>query len=179
MIGSMGGDWEELWVDFCHLFSLTERINALLIDILDFEQLEKESIGVAWARFLYLFASSPDISIPNDASLDIFCLGLDITVGGSFATQLQRKEEKSWIVFFRKPYLSYRPKQIPPGGIRVKPWESLITWIWAFIIHISIFICWALSRTTNTEGKRNSTFGVLFPIRGWTFREHKKYLESS
>ena len=89
----MNGDWEELWADFCHSFSLIKRINSLPIDILDFEQLEKESIGAAWARFLRLLVSSPDLSIPKDVSLDIFCLGLDmksaldldITAGGSFA----------------------------------------------------------------------------------------------
>ena len=89
----MSGDWEELRDDFCHSFSLTKRINSLPIDILDFEQLEKESIGVAWARFLCLLASSPDLSIPEDVSLGIFCSGLDmksslkldIAAGDSFA----------------------------------------------------------------------------------------------
>jgi hypothetical protein len=74
----MNGDWEELRADFCHSFSLIECINSLLIDILNFEQLEKESIGAAWARFLRLLASSPDLSIPDDVSLNTFCSGLDI-----------------------------------------------------------------------------------------------------
>ena len=65
MIGSMSGDWEELRCDFCYSYSLTERIDSLLIDILDFEQLEKESIGAAWARFSRLLASIPDMSIPD------------------------------------------------------------------------------------------------------------------
>ena len=92
MIGSMNGDWEEFRADFCHSFSLIKCINSLPIDILDFEQLE-ESIGAAWARFLRLLASSPDLSIPNDVSLNIFCSGLDtesalkldFAAGGSFA----------------------------------------------------------------------------------------------
>ena len=92
-IGSMSGDWEELRVDFCHSFSLTKCINSLPIDILDFEQLEKESIGAAWAIFLHILASSPDLSIPEDISWDIFCLSLDMksaldldfTAGGLFA----------------------------------------------------------------------------------------------
>ena len=50
-IGNMTGDWEELRDDFCYSFSLTERIDSLPTDILAFEQLEKESIGAAWARF--------------------------------------------------------------------------------------------------------------------------------
>ena len=62
MIGNMSGDWEELRDDFCYSFSLTEHIDSLPIDILDFEQLEKESIDAAWARFSGLLASIPDAS---------------------------------------------------------------------------------------------------------------------
>jgi len=93
MIGSMSGDWEEFRADFFHSFSLRKRINSIPTDILDFEQLEKESIGAAWAIFLRLLPSSPNLSIPDDISSDIFCSGLDmkssldlnITAGGSFA----------------------------------------------------------------------------------------------
>ena len=74
----MTGDWEELRDDFCYSFSLTERIDSLPTDILGFEQLEKESIGAAWARFLRLLAFSPDMSIPNEVSLNVFYLGLDM-----------------------------------------------------------------------------------------------------
>ena len=89
----MSGDWEELRDDFCYSFSLTECIDSLQTDILDFEQLEEESIGAAWAIFLRLLASSPDLSLPDDVSLNIFCSGLDmesalkldITARGSFA----------------------------------------------------------------------------------------------
>ena len=70
MIGNMAGDWEELLDDFCYSFSLTGRIDSLPTDILDFEQLEKESIGATWARFLRLLASSPNLSIPEDVSVD-------------------------------------------------------------------------------------------------------------
>ena len=65
-IGNMSGDWEELRDDFCYSFSFTERIDSLPIDILDFEQLEKESIGAAWARFSRLLASIPDMFIPDE-----------------------------------------------------------------------------------------------------------------
>ena len=60
-IGNMSGDWEELRDDFCYSFSLTEHIDSLPTDIIDFEQLEKESIGAAWARFSRLLASIPDM----------------------------------------------------------------------------------------------------------------------
>ena len=65
MIGKMSGDWEELRDEFCYSFSLTGRIDSLPIDIRDFKQLDKESIGAAWARFSRLLASIPDMSIPD------------------------------------------------------------------------------------------------------------------
>ena len=78
MMGNMSGDWEELRDDFCYSFSLTKRIDYLPTDILDFEQLEKESIGAAWARFSRLLASIPDMSIPDEVSLEVFYSGLDM-----------------------------------------------------------------------------------------------------
>jgi hypothetical protein len=92
-IESVNGDWVELRVDFCYSFSLLNRINSLPFEILDFKQIEKESIGAAWARFLRLLASLPDMPIPDDVSLYIFCscldmdaaLDLNIAAGGSFA----------------------------------------------------------------------------------------------
>jgi hypothetical protein len=91
-VGSMSGDWEKLRVNFCSSFSLPKHINSLPMDILDFEQLEKKSLGAAWARFLLLLAIYPHLSIPEGVSLYIFlsCLGMksarefDIIAGGSF-----------------------------------------------------------------------------------------------
>ena len=77
-IGNMSSNWEELRDDFCYSFSLTERIDSLPTDILDFEQLEKEYIGAAWARFSCLLASISDMSIPDEVSLEVFYLGLDM-----------------------------------------------------------------------------------------------------
>ena len=74
-IGNVSGDWEELRDDFCYSFSLTEHIDSLPTDILDFEQLEKESICAAWDRFSRLLASIPDMSILDEVSLNIFLLG--------------------------------------------------------------------------------------------------------
>ena len=128
-IGSMSGDWEELRADFCHSFSLTKRINSLPIDILDFEQLEKESIGAAWARFLRLLASSPDLSLPEDVSLNIFCSGLgmesalklDIAAGGSFA-QITPTEGREILDFsLSKLFIPYEPQRTHPTRLRVAP----------------------------------------------------------
>jgi hypothetical protein len=67
-------------------------MNSLLMDIRDFEQLEKESLSAAWGRFLPLLASYPHLSILEGVSLFIFCScvdtksarELDIIAGGSF-----------------------------------------------------------------------------------------------
>jgi hypothetical protein len=85
-------DWEELRDDFCLSFSSSSHEASLRSEILAFEQLEKESLGAAWARFSHLLASCPDWSIPDDVSLHIFYSGLDmdssddldIAAGGSF-----------------------------------------------------------------------------------------------
>jgi len=85
-------DWEGLQDDFCLSFSSLSHTASLRSEILAFEQLEKETIGAAWARFSRLLASSPDWSIPDDVSLHIFYTGLDmdsaddldIAIGGSF-----------------------------------------------------------------------------------------------
>ena len=86
-------DWEELRDDFCLSFSPSSHKASFRSEILAFEQMEKESIGAAWARFSRLLASSPDWSIPDDVSLHIFYSDLDmdssddldIAAGGSFA----------------------------------------------------------------------------------------------
>ena len=72
-IESVNGDWGELRDNFCHSFSLMERteqwntrVASLPINILDFEKLEEESLGAAWARFLHLLVSTPGPSLPID-----------------------------------------------------------------------------------------------------------------
>ena len=115
-IGNMIGDWEELQNNFCYSFSLTKCIDSLLIDILDFEQLEKESIGAAWARFLRLLASSPDLFIPEDISLNIFYLGLDMEAAlelgiasGGWFSHVNPTEERVILDSLLENFLSYRP----------------------------------------------------------------------
>jgi hypothetical protein len=83
----------ELQDEFCYMFSHSKHINFISCDLFDFEQLECESIGVAWARFSHLIASSPGSYIPYDEVLHTFSIDLDMTsarsldivVGGSFA----------------------------------------------------------------------------------------------
>jgi hypothetical protein len=90
--GKVAGDWKELRHKFCLAFFPISRIAALRQEILNFQQEEKETIGVAWDQFLTLSHSSLDLSIPNHVLLQHFWLGLskksvlqlDITARGSF-----------------------------------------------------------------------------------------------
>jgi hypothetical protein len=71
-------DWEELKGKFCLTFFPMSYICSLPRAILNFEQKEKEPIGVAWARFSILLHVGLDLSLPKNVSLHLFCMGLDI-----------------------------------------------------------------------------------------------------
>ena len=68
-IESMNGDWYELKDKFYLALFPMSRIDSLPRVILDFEQREKESIGVAWARFSTLIHAGLDLSLPNSILL--------------------------------------------------------------------------------------------------------------
>ena len=88
-VGSTNGDWDELKDKFCLAFFPMSRIESLPRAILDFERYEKESIGAAWARFSKLIHAGPDLSLPNDMILHLFCLGIymeaDLCLNMTFA----------------------------------------------------------------------------------------------
>ena len=83
------------------------RIGSLPKAIFNFEQYEKESIGAAWDRFSKLIYASPDLSLPDNILLWLFCLGinmeadlcLDMTVGGRF-THKTMMEQVEFIEHF-------------------------------------------------------------------------------
>ena len=89
----LNGSWIEVRDIFCSAFFPLSRICALRTEILTFRQNDKESIGVAWARFTLLVKSGPDLSLPKHLLLQNFYAGLDkesahhldLTSGGSFA----------------------------------------------------------------------------------------------
>ena len=89
----MNGSWNELGNRFCSAFFPLSRIYALRTKVLTFCQTDKESIGVAWARFTLLVQSGPDLSFPEYLLLQHFYASLDkesahhldIMFGGSFA----------------------------------------------------------------------------------------------
>ena len=93
VVGCVNGSWIELRDRFCSAFFPLSRICALRTEILTFRQNDKESIGVAWARFTLLVKSGPDLSLPEHLLLQHFYAGLDkesahhldLTSGGSFA----------------------------------------------------------------------------------------------
>jgi hypothetical protein len=88
----VSGNWEELRDKFCLAFFPISQIITLRLEILNFKQKEKETIGAAWARFTSLFTSGPDLSIPDHVLLQHFHYGLskeaalllDTSSGGSF-----------------------------------------------------------------------------------------------
>jgi hypothetical protein len=75
-VGKVNGEWEELRDRFCLVFFPISHIASLRKEILDFRQEEKETIGVAWARFSQLTNTGPDLSILNHVLLQYFWLGL-------------------------------------------------------------------------------------------------------
>jgi hypothetical protein len=77
-VESTNRDWDELKDKFCLAFFPMYHIDSLPRAILDFEQRKKESIGIAWARFLTLLHASLDLSLLDGVILHLFCIGLDI-----------------------------------------------------------------------------------------------------
>ena len=71
-IEKVNGEWEELRDRFYLAFFPISRIASLQKEILDFRQDEKESLGIAWARFSQLTHAGPDLSIPDHVLLQHF-----------------------------------------------------------------------------------------------------------
>ena len=68
-VRSVNGDWDELRDEFCLAFFPISRIITLHLEILTFQQKEKETLGVAWARFSSLITSSLDLSMSDHVLL--------------------------------------------------------------------------------------------------------------
>jgi hypothetical protein len=91
-VRSMEESWEKLREKFCLTFFPMSRVVTLRLEILCFKQLEKESLGTAWARFTNSLASGLDLRISEPILLQHFRMGLDvesakfldISSGGSF-----------------------------------------------------------------------------------------------
>jgi hypothetical protein len=74
----MEESWEKLREKFCLTFFPMSRVVTLRLEILCFKQLEKESLGTAWARFTNSLASGLDLRISEPILLQHFRMGLDV-----------------------------------------------------------------------------------------------------
>jgi hypothetical protein len=77
-VGSVEGSWEKLREKFCPTFFPMSGVVTLRQEILSFKQLDKDSLGTAWARFTNSLASGPDIGILEPILLQHFRMGLDV-----------------------------------------------------------------------------------------------------
>jgi hypothetical protein len=92
-VGGVNGNWDKLRDKFCLAFFPISKVAALRIELLSFQQKEKETLGAAWARFLSLMNTGPNLSLPDYVVLYHFYLGLskedalqlDLSSRGSFA----------------------------------------------------------------------------------------------
>ena len=91
-IGGINGNWDEPQGKICLAFFPLSRITALRIELLTFQQKEKETLGAAWARFFSLINTGLNLSLPDHVLLYHFHLGLskeaalqlDLSSGGLF-----------------------------------------------------------------------------------------------
>jgi hypothetical protein len=77
-IGGVNGNWDELQNKFCLAFFPLSQIATLRIEILTFQKKEKEILGAAWARFMSIINSGPNLSLPDHILLYHFHLGLSM-----------------------------------------------------------------------------------------------------
>ena len=61
----MQGDWETLCSKFCLRFFPISKVVSLRKEVLNFRQLEEESLGASWARFNDFITTGPDLAIQN------------------------------------------------------------------------------------------------------------------
>jgi hypothetical protein len=97
---TMNGDWNDLRDRFCLAFFPIYRVITLQVEVLSFHKGKKKFNSAAWARFLLLTQSCPNLCIPNHVLLQHFHLGLsknstvylNIIVGGSFMHKTSAEE---------------------------------------------------------------------------------------
>jgi len=75
-VGSAHGDWKVLSNNFCLKYFPNSKVMDLRIEILSFRQLEEESLGESWDRFIDLTLTSPNLSIPEEVLLIHFLRAL-------------------------------------------------------------------------------------------------------
>ena len=91
-VGSAEVDWNVLKEKFCLCYYHSSKIIKFRREALSFKQREEESLGAAWARYIELISSGPDLGIPEAMRIQHFAYGLRTTSatflnkasGGSF-----------------------------------------------------------------------------------------------
>ena len=72
----MQGDWETLCSKFCLRFFPISKVVRLQKEVLNFRQLEEESLGTSWDHFNDLIIIGPDLAIQDHVLLQHFYMGL-------------------------------------------------------------------------------------------------------
>ena len=75
-VGSMQGDWETLCSKFCLCFFPISKVVSLWKEVLNFRQLEEESLGTSWECINSLITTGPDLAISDPMLLQHFYMGL-------------------------------------------------------------------------------------------------------
>jgi hypothetical protein len=75
-VGSMQRDWEMLCSKFCLRFFPISRVVSLRKEILNFRQLEEESLAASWDHFYDLIITGPDLATQDPVLLQYFYMGL-------------------------------------------------------------------------------------------------------
>ena len=72
----MQGDWETLCSKFYLCFFPISKVVSLRKEVLNFRQLEEESLGTSWDQFNKLIITGPNLAIQDPVSLQHFYIGL-------------------------------------------------------------------------------------------------------
>ena len=75
-VGSVHGDWKELYNSFLFKYFPISKVVELQRGVLSFRQLEEESLGKSWDRFINLTLTGPKLSISEEILLIQFFEGL-------------------------------------------------------------------------------------------------------
>jgi hypothetical protein len=75
-VESMQEDWETLCSKFCLRFFPISKVVSLRKEVLNFRQLEEESLGTSWGCFNDLIITGPDLAILDPMLLQHFYMGL-------------------------------------------------------------------------------------------------------
>ena len=79
----MQGHWETLCSKFCLRFFLIYKVVSLRKEVLNYRQLEEESLSTSWDHFNELIITGPDLAIQDPILLQYFYMGLSKDSRGS------------------------------------------------------------------------------------------------